>query len=411
MNKPSQAALSFLEPRLHQMGHKVHFPRLPRYKIVDNELYVKIHQDYRFRWYDEFVWSEDDDLLLQYVLLEILSQHNIPNTFFVCNLFDHPEILPEHQQVPTLGYVTTARHVDIPIPFTEHWTAAMTPLKPIQSWSERQGKVYFRGALCGWDGPAFDGTGRKPSYMRYELYKSFKDKSWADIYLVNEDDALFRNYKRYLWRLRQPRPIFHLKCLKAYIEQRMIAYDCVDPSKTANNKRNYRRFKYLLAMDGVSFIGRLPELFKWGGLVLKNNSSFLCAATPLLKPWENFVPFQPDGSDFEAVVERLIREDDKAQAIAEQGFLDFQQYMQYNNYLSYIKTVLERISTFYSPGLDGYTHVSKDCLPFLKENYGKFLLLSLPRLLWMRLKMNLNTPTLNHFVSLAKEVGLASKRP
>ncbi|KAJ7911727.1 hypothetical protein B0H13DRAFT_2480182 [Mycena leptocephala] len=75
------------------------------------------------------------------------------------------------------------------------------------------------------------------------------------------------------------------------------------------------QFKYLLDVDGNTFLGRYLGLLRSGGLVFKS-TAFAEFFTPWLVPFEYFVPVRPDLADLSAEIEWAQANDGEARLVS-----------------------------------------------------------------------------------------------
>lgn len=342
----------FLRSRRHLLGgHKNHPSargRLGRYKLLGNRLFSdQVAREQRRNNPDVQVFEE--------MLLRTIATHGpLRDAMFSFSFADTPDACgeievketslsePAELRIPCLSYATTSKHRGIPVPFISHYSQAKKPppstLLAEHPWSTKRGTLYFRGTLTGWQGPLYN-VSLDPSYalIRANVARIATEEVWGDISLVYFDDEAANDAKRA--GLKDAKLL--VEAARRYIDETM-AVDRGWPQWLENAQH-----KYLLALDGVTFCGRLVGLLRYGGVVLRNRSPFQDIATPVLEPGKNIVEFAPDLSGFVATMERLRADDNAARQIALAGAALWELYFSMSGLLKYMADLVTALHEFY----------------------------------------------------------------
>lgn len=330
----------FLKPRLEYLGPSAGDApwggRAVEYKISANELWVR---DPR---------NESDGDHAQFVLLvrRLLSERHVPDVHFWFHPADNPFFdlrdLREYRQkhLPVLSFVTTANHLEIPIPYgKDHQSAARPLLRRRRPFKQKQPAVFFRGALSCWRGKTYDDS-YSATLMRQAFERRARGHAWNDIRITSVDTKFIE---------------LDAEAVGDRVNATALQEEYASAQQyTETSFLKYPRYRYLLALDGATFTGRLPELFRHDSVVIKNRSPFEDVVTPVLLPAQNVIMVEPDGSDFEEQVEWLLAHDEEAQHIGEAGTALWERYFRADPMFDYMALLFRRLHEFYTPGLAGF---------------------------------------------------------
>eukprot|EP00741_Cyanophora_paradoxa_P018069 tig00021037_g17448.t1 len=264
------------------------------------------------------------------MLLALLRRVKMPDVDFVVSASDLPAV-PRHVPIPVFSAVKSDAHSDILIPdgraFTEEWAAMVGEYPGEPAWSEKHGRLLWRGSPPGgWSGVEVAASAPEREHVPRARLMKIAEGYAEDI------DAGFASHEPQDKSLEKAAATF-------------------GPTRPFVPLSDQLKSKLLLSLDGEGVPSSfLPELAS-GSLPFKQTSPYYQFNHRWLQPWEHFVPVSPTLDDLPDLI-RWSRENDAgASAAAAAGARFVRERLRQSDVLTYLARALTRYAGMlrYSP--------------------------------------------------------------
>mmetsp|Transcript_41166 Transcript_41166/g.128309 ORF Transcript_41166/g.128309 Transcript_41166/m.128309 type:complete len:480 (-) Transcript_41166:67-1506(-) len=283
---------------------------------------------------DEDGGFSDLQLILTLVA-EVAEEAGLPDMYFLFNTGDQPFTDKVYwNPIPQLHWVRGAGHWTIPIPNPFQLKAHAQGLLGDGTghaarhvpWKDKVPKVFWRGTLAAPDNLVFSDIETMPRVRLMLIAKQHPEL--FDVGITDVDTDLSGRYSK-----------SQMKSLR----RRLPETKAVDMASTLP------RFRYILNVAAVLCSWRLSEMLASGSLLLLQDDSTSELIYEWLTPWEHFVPVSASLADLVPKVRWLEEHPERAEAIARQGFLQFQLRVRRQDTLCYVWQAMRSIAHLTEP--------------------------------------------------------------
>jgi hypothetical protein len=289
-------------------------------------------------------WEGDKaHAIIEDMFVSLCKNRILPDSIFFLNLRDHPVLHKDLKEsytslfdkklddkyvfkeyAPILSVGPSKEHVDIGLVTQDDWLRVSKKYYPddckngyineinILDWDKKIGKAVFRGSATGCK------IENNIRILASNLSK--KNPEYLDAGII----SLNRKFKK---SLNKPLSIIDSKVNKSKF-------------MTLEEKAGY---KYILNLDGHVAAFRLGHEFSLKSVILIPESKYYVWFTPLLKPYEHFVPVNEDLSNLIDQIKWCINNDDKCKKIASNSYNFYKKYLEKDGILDYLQDILYKI--------------------------------------------------------------------
>ena len=341
--------------------------------------HVKSYGRYMFnvaKWYSnafiinneirEDVWGQHSLQEYYEILEETLNNHKVNNCIFIINKRDgpilhkdllepYPNLYPKDSNdnpsriqderllndnyIPILSPYSNKDYMDIPFVIPQDWMLANESINYYTvsendnvKWEDKIETAFFRGSATGSMELEFN--------QRLQLTKLDNELKDTDPTLL--DGGIVS------WNTRDK---IDSNLQINYIKPKELADQGITLKERVPMNEQLK-YKYLINIDGHSFVNRMSYLLRCGSLILMVESKFVvgnqCWFSHLLVPYEHYVPIKFDLSDLVDQIKWCRSNDDKCKEIAKNAIKFYNKYLTKEGIMNYAAYMLNSISSKYT---------------------------------------------------------------